>query len=393
MAAISSHGRGITPHHPPFTTGMTHACSTATAEQRAKHSRQTCRKGEQMNDMATILILDDNRTSLALMDMLTRKLPGFDTRLFTSAPELTHALGSLDFDAAVLDHQPPHSDAIELTRRIRATPRLADRPVILVTGGLDAAQRQAALAAGVSGFLQKPIKPVEFKARLTRLIGTPQDLSPPASASSAPPESAEELIGAFTRAAGYKDRELPLHPARMARYCVILAQQLGLPEKDCADLRLAAPLHDIGKVGLPDEVLQNRGILSQDQRRVMAEHTRIGYAILSTGRSSVMKLAADIALTHHERWDGKGYPHGLKGDRIPLAGRIAAVADVFDALTSFRPYKSAWTASNAFSYLLENAGTQFDPACVRAFHAAREEITTVMTLMPDIMHEADADAA
>ena len=343
-----------------------------------------------MNDKATILILDNNRTSLALMDMLTRKLPGFATRLFTSPPDLLRALQSLEFDAAVLDHQPPHCDAIELTRRLRANGRLADRPVILVTGGLDAAQRQAALAAGVSGFLQKPIKPVEFKARLTRLIGAPQDLGPQASPGSEADGSEEELIGAFTRAAGYKDRELPLHPARMARYCVILARQLGLPEKDCAELRLAAPLHDIGKVGLPDEVLQNRGILSQDQRRVMAEHTRIGYAILSTGRSSVMKLAADIALTHHERWDGKGYPNGLKGDRIPLAGRIAAVADVFDALTSFRPYKSAWTASNAFTYLLENAGTQFDPACVRAFHAAREEITTVMTLMPDIMHEADA---
>lgn len=346
-----------------------------------------------MNDKATILILDDNRTSLALMDMLTHKLPGFATLLFISAQELTDALDGIEFDAAVLDHQPPHSDAIELTRRIRANGRLADRPVILLTGSLDAAQRQAALAAGVSGFLQKPIKPIEFKARLTRLIGAPQDQAQPASPGSGVEDCSEELISAFTRAVGYKDRELPLHPARMARYCVILAQHLGLPEKDCAELRLAAPLHDIGKVGLPDEVLKNRGNFSQDQRRVMAEHTRIGYAILSTGRSSVMKLAADIALTHHERWDGKGYPRGIKGDQIPLAGRIAAVADVFDALTSFRSYKNTWTANNAFAYLLENAGTQFDPACVRAFHAAREEITAVMTLMPDIMYESDADAA
>lgn len=346
-----------------------------------------------MNDKATILILDDNRTSLALMDMLARKLPNFVTRLLTSAPQLIDLLPDISFDAAVLDHNPPHRDAIELTRRIRAHGRLAETPVILVTGGLDAAQRQAALAAGVSGFLQKPIKPVEFKSRLTRLFGAPKGLRPQADTAQSGGNRdglEEELIGALSRAAGYKDRELPLHPARMARYCVILAQQLGLSEEDCAEIRLAAPLHDIGKVGLPDAILQNRGVLSQDQRRIMAEHTKIGYAMLSSGRSSVMKLAAEIALTHHERWDGKGYPHGLKGDRIPLAGRIAAVADVFDALTSFRPYKSAWTANNAFTYLLENAGTQFDPACVRAFHAAREAVTAVMTLMPDIINEADA---
>jgi putative two-component system response regulator len=203
----------------------------------------------------------------------------------------------------------------------------------------------------------------------------------------------EELVSAIARAAGHKDRETPLHATRMACYCAIIAQQLGLSESACAEIRLAAPLHDVGKVRLRDDVLQNRGFLSEEQRRHMAEHTLIGHAILSGGRSRILKLAAEIALTHHERWDGGGYPRGLKGEEIPLPGRIAAVADVFDALTSLRPYKRAWSMNHAFTYLAENAGTQFDARCVAAFKEAREEVEAVMSLMPDLPPEADADAA
>jgi putative two-component system response regulator len=349
-----------------------------------------------MNDMTKILIVDDNRTSLALMDMLARKLPNCTTLLSSDAAQMPAQLDRVDFDAAIIDHRPPARDAIDLTRRIRASTRHADKPVVIVTSGGEAGLRQAALDAGVTDVLQKPFKPIEFRASLKRLA------RPSLSTQPAPPAGVggrsqsgleEELISAFTRAAGYKDRELPLHPARMALYCSILARHLGLSDRDCAELRLAAPLHDIGKMGLNDEVLQNRGILSPQQRKVMAEHTLIGHAILSTGRTSVMRLAADIALTHHERWDGSGYPRGLKGEQIPLAGRIAAVADVFDALTSIRPYKCAWTVNNAFDYLAENAGAQFDPRCVGAFQDAREEVVAVMTLMPDVPPAADADAA
>lgn len=346
-----------------------------------------------MNDKFTILIIDDNRTSLALMDMLARKLPNCATLLHSDAQHVSVALDSIAFDAAIIDHRPPFRNAVELTRRIRASGRHAQKPVMIVTSTLDAGLRQAAVEAGVSDFLQKPFKPAEFRSRLTRLTLQSSILHPAGAGGGNPSNIEEELIGAFTRAAGYKDRELPLHPARMALYCAILAQHLGLSDQECAELRRAAPLHDIGKVGLNDDVLQNRGVLTHQQRQQMAEHTVIGHAILSTGRSSVMKLAAQIALTHHERWDGRGYPRGLRGDQIPLAGRIAAVADVFDALTSIRPYKSAWTENNAFDYLVENAGTQFDPRCVGAFQSAREEVVAIMNLMPDITPEADADAA
>ena len=146
-------------------------------------------------------------------------------------------------------------------------------------------------------------------------------------------------------------------------------------------------------MGLKDEVLQKRGFLTREERRHMMEHTRIGHAILSSSSSPVLALAAEIALNHHERWDGAGYPNGLKGVDIPLPGRIAAVADVFDALTSVRSYKGAWTINNAMNYLQEHACEQFDPACVAAFQNAREEVAAVLASMADHAVEQDSDAA
>jgi putative two-component system response regulator len=357
-----------------------------------------------MTDRLSILIADGNRTNLAMMDILLRKLPDCSTQLYADPMALLDALNRISFDIAVFDFQLPAINGIELTRSMRAHSRHAARPIVIVTGDPDPAIREKALQAGAAEVLQKPIEPVAFKTRiskLARLAAGQRPLAGKAEAAWAAPAgdgpglrgSEEELVSAFARAAGYKDRETPLHATRMACYCAILAHHLGLSEEVCAELRLAAPLHDIGKVGLRDDVLRNRGLLTEEQRRHMAEHTRIGHAILSGGRSGVMKLAAEIALTHHERWNGSGYPQGLKGEAIPLAGRIAAVADVFDALTSVRSYKCAWSLNNAFTYLGEHAGELFDPRCVAAFHDAREEVAAVMSLMPDPMHEEDADAA
>jgi putative two-component system response regulator len=348
----------------------------------------------------SILIADGNRTNLALMDMLARKLPNSTTQLFTDPKSVRDRLAAVSFDVAVIDSQMPGVGGIELARSIRAHGRLATRPILIVTSDPDPAVRDSALKAGASDVMLRPIEPVEFKTRLSALArglpaAEPPRAEPPLPVAASPNFRSveEELVGAFARAAGHKDRETPLHATRVACYCAIIAQQLGLSEEAAAELRLAAPLHDIGKVGLRDDVLQNRGFLSEEQRRHMSEHTLIGHAILSAGRSRVLKLAAEIALTHHERWDGGGYPRGLRGEDIPLPGRIAAVADVFDALTSLRPYKRAWSMNHGFSYLSENAGLQFDPRCVAAFQAAREEVEAVMALMPDLLPEADADAA
>lgn len=375
----------------------------ACASSRLAEMRATREANREMNAKLSIVIVDDNRTSLALMDMLVRKLPNCATQLFADPQAFLDRLSSIDFDVAVFDGQMTAMSGIELARSVRVHGRLAARPVVMVTADQDPATREAALKAGASDVLYRPIDPVEFKTRLS-VLARPADTARPARSESGWGSIAwageadalrsfeEDLVSAFARAAGYKDRETPLHATRMACYCAIIAHHMGLSEEACAELRLAAPLHDIGKVGLSDDVLQNRGFLSEEQRRHMAEHTLIGHAILSGGRSKVLKLAAEIALTHHERWDGAGYPRGLKGEEIPLAGRIAAVADVFDALTSLRPYKRAWSMNHAFTYLYENAGEQFDPGCIAAFQIAREEVEAVMALMPDLHPEPDADA-
>jgi putative two-component system response regulator len=276
-----------------------------------------------MNEKLTIVIVDDNRTNLALMDMLVRKLPNCETQLFADPQAFLSRLASIDFDVAVFDCHMPGVSGIELARSVRAQSRLAAKPIVIVTADQDPVTRESALEAGATDLLHRPIKPVEFKMRLSALARPAEgqrplrgiatgDTIPKLGEAGSLRSVEEDLVSAFARAAGYKDRETPLHATRMACYCAIIAHHLGLSDEACAELRLAAPLHDIGKVGLRDDVLQNRGFLSEEQRRHMAEHTLIGHAILSAGRSKILMLAAEIALTHHERWDGAGYPRGLR---------------------------------------------------------------------------------
>ena len=352
-----------------------------------------------MTTKLSVLIVDDNRTNLALMDMLLRKLPGCVTQLQTDAQALIAGVDRLDYDIAVVACRLPQLDGLALASQLRAVPRLRDRPVLLAVDEPDQQLRMRAADAGIAEVLGKPINPVEFRARIQDLAQPrgPQgdDASPWDEPAAAPPEVTareEEYLTALVRVAGYRERESPLHSQRIARYCAILAHNLGLPETFCSDIRHAAPLHDIGKAGLPDSLLRKTGFLTPEERRDMEEHTRIGHAMLQNSRSRVFRMAAEIALTHHERWDGSGYPQRLKGERIPLAGRIAAVADVFDALTSVRSYKTSWSLTNAFTYLHDNAGEQFDPACVAAFEGAREEIAEVMRALAD-PNDGTADAA
>ena len=352
-----------------------------------------------MTEPLKIVIVDDNRTNLSLMDMLVRKLPGFTTELHTNPVSVFEMLPTITFDIAIVDYQMPDMNGIELTRTIRSHARLADKPIVMVTVDHDADIKMAALEAGAVEFLHKPIEPVEFKTRirnLGRLCEVQRKLHSHSGLLQGEVEKAtaalrwreEEIINRLARAAGYKDRETARHTVRMARLCAILASQLGLPPEDCRDIQLAAPMHDIGKVGVRDNVLLKRGMLTEEERQHMNGHTVIGAAILADSPCSLLKLAADIARTHHERWDGAGYPAGLRGEQIPLAGRIAAVADVFDALTSTRPYKPAWSVEKAFAHLREQAGQQFDPACVDAFVRGRQEIEQVLHAMQDEVEAA-----
>lgn len=311
-----------------------------------------------MPDKLIVLVVDGNRTNLALMDMLIRKLPNVSTQLLTDPQALLASSDRITYDLAVIACRLPGLDGVELARRLKATPQLRDKPILLAADAPDAATWSRASESGIAEVLGKPINPVEFRARILELANPRArqlaDIAPWNDASAAIPEmsaSEEEYLSALVRIAGCRDRETPLHSQRVARFCAILAHNLGLPEAFCRDIRHAAPLHDVGKAGLSDAVLGKSGLLSAEERRDMEEHTRIGHAMLKDSRSRVLRMAADIALCHHERWDGTGYPQRLRGEQIPLAGRIMAVADVFDALTSVRSYKTAWSIGNAFTYL------------------------------------------
>jgi putative two-component system response regulator len=176
----------------------------------------------------------------------------------------------------------------------------------------------------------------------------------------------EEIVIRLCRAAEQRDNETGGHILRMATLCHMIAEGLGLTPETCRDIFLAAPMHDVGKIGVPDAVLLKPGRLTDEERRVMERHVILGHEILAGSSSKLIQLAAEIALSHHERWDGTGYPHGLKAQAIPQVGRIAAVADVCDALASDRPYKPMWTLQAVRAYLIKNTGSQFDPRCVRA---------------------------
>jgi methyl-accepting chemotaxis protein len=188
----------------------------------------------------------------------------------------------------------------------------------------------------------------------------------------------QEIIWRLARATERRDCETGDHISRMARICGFISRALGLSEEECRLVELAAPMHDIGKVGVPDEVLFKPGALTAEERRIMEKHTVLGWEILKDSKSKLIQIAAEIALSHHERWDGAGYPHRLSGKDIPLGGRIAAVADVFDALTSVRPYKSAWTLEDARALIETNASKHFDPDCVAAFLTAWKDIVAVV---------------
>lgn len=348
-----------------------------------------------MTDKFTFLIVEDNQTSLMLMQkMLARHLPDCDILSYASPTALLADLPRLSFDIGIVDFQMPDMNGVQLIEAIRDEERLAGKPFVMVTADRDAQTRMAAINAGAIEFLLKPIEPVEFKTRihnLMRLCDAQRKLENRADWLRAEVDKAtvelrrreEEIIGCLTLAAGYKDVETAAHAARMAHYCAILAHRLGFDDDTCRDIRLAAPLHDIGKVGIRDDVLQKQDGLSPSERQHMNEHARIGHSILGGSTCGLLQLAADIARTHHERWDGAGYPAGLKGDEIPLVGRIAAVADVFDALTTERPYKEAWSADQALAYLGQEAGKQFDPRCVAAFAGAADEIRAARAEHPE----------
>ncbi|GAB3048947.1 two-component system response regulator [Stenotrophomonas tumulicola] len=291
-------------------------------------------------------------------------------------------------DLLLLDFRMPEMDGLEFARRFRRLPKHRDIPVILITVVGDEPVRQAALEAGVIDFLVKPIRPRELRARCYNLLQLRQQsenvkqralsLEQRLLASMHEVEERErETLSRLARAIEFRDAGTSAYLERMARVAGLIAEQLGLPEDEAKLIEMAAPLHDMGKIAIPDAVLLKPGKLNDEELATMRRHPRIGYELLSGSQNRFIQVGALVALRHHERYDGSGYPDGLVGDAIPLEARIVAVADVFDALISPRPYKEAWTLDASLAYLYAQRGRLFDPRVVDALLRGREALEQI----------------
>ena len=340
-----------------------------------------------------VVIVDDTHINLVLMSRLMEKLEDVTTVAFQSAREALQWCREHPYDLLILDYMMPDINGLEFIGQLDPDPR-ARPPVLMVTASQDVEIRHRALENGANDFLIKPIDKVEFLARTRNMLALRRAtvalenraswLASEVSAATAELRAREqETILLLCRASEYRDPETGAHIQRMAHYSRLIAAELGMSEEEQDRLLSAAPMHDIGKVGTPDTILLKPGRLNQEEMEIMRQHALIGYSILKSSKAKMLQLAAEIAYSHHERFDGTGYPNGLKGDAIPLAGRIVAVADVFDALTNVRPYKQAWTLDAARAFLVENSGSHFDPACVNALLKRWPEVLEIRGRLND----------
>ncbi|KQU20092.1 transcriptional regulator [Methylobacterium sp. Leaf94] len=326
------------------------------------------------------LVLDDAEMNNLLVVAALRPIVGCRPHDFTVPAEaLAFARAhASEIGVVITDYDMPGMNGVEFIRAVRCIPELANVPTVMVTSLDQRKLRRESLEAGATDFLTKPADPIEVCARVSNLLALSKahralqdhaaELTREVAAAVALVEDRErEIISTLMRAAESRDTDTGDHIARVSASAGRIARALGLAPDECRLMSLAATMHDVGKIAVPDAILLKPGLLTPEERREMELHAERGQRILGSSASAVMRLAAEIAATHHERWDGTGYPYGLRGEAIPLGGRIVAVADVFDALTSKRPYKQAWSHSDAFAHLREQAGSHFDPRCVDAF--------------------------
>jgi putative two-component system response regulator len=337
---------------------------------------------------ADILVVDDEAANVRLLQKILEGAGYRHIRATQSPREAVAMCLEQPADLVILDINMPYMDGFEVMARLEQQLASRETSVLVLTAQDSRELRIRALETGVRDFVTKPFDRSELLARVRNLL----ELQLAQRWMRNQNQLLEEMVRTRTselhrtrlkvvhhlgRAAEYRDNETGLHIIRMSNTSALLSRQAGLSDYECDLVLNASPMHDIGKIGIPDHILLKPGKLSSGEWEVMKTHAQIGADILSGDESDLMTMARDIALSHHEKWDGSGYPHELKGEEIPLAGRIVALADVFDALTSERPYKSAWSVDSAVDLVRRESGKHFDPSLVECFMAALPEIIAI----------------
>ncbi|MEK6258424.1 MAG: HD domain-containing phosphohydrolase [Planctomycetota bacterium] len=365
---------------------------------------------------AKILVVDDEPINVKVCHKYLREL-GYEQCL--GVTDSTRAMATILTerpDLIILDVMMPVVSGVDLLRTIRAHEELAQLPVLILTAASDRTTKLTVLELGASDLLAKPIDPSELAPRVRNALTIKKyhdglrdyahTLEEAVRVRTADLEASRtDVIHCLARAVEYRDDHTGRHVERVGRYAGIIAEAMGLEAETCRMLQLAAQLHDVGKIGIADDVLLKPGRLTPEEYDRMQRHTlfgkkiveqmsdrdwekvrqhvQIGSKILEAPRSPLLAMAARIALTHHERWDGTGYPLGLAGEDIPLEGRITAVADVFDALSSRRPYKPAFSLDKCFEILQQERGSHFDPNAIDAFFSQRDRIVQAQIELAD----------
>ncbi|HTX02786.1 MAG TPA: HD domain-containing phosphohydrolase [Candidatus Acidoferrales bacterium] len=345
--------------------------------------------------MQTVLALDDAFTSLQGYQKILRQLDGIEVVPYTTSRAALMYAENNTVDLVITEYDLEPETGLDFVAKFRKAPDRKAVPIIMISGKNENEIRGSKIFEDeVDDFLRKPADPVQFLARvrsLLKLRNRDLELKERAEALAETVRdktneillAEEETIFRLTRAAEYRDKETKNHIVRMGHYARLLAARIGRSTADQELIFLAAPMHDIGKVAIPDSILLKEGKLTPTEWEVMKSHARAGYEILKESDSPVIKMGAEIALAHHEKWDGSGYPQGIKGKDIPLTGRICALTDVFDALVSTRPYKKAWPLNEVLETLKKGKAQHFDPALVDEFLQIIPDVQKVRKALPD----------
>ncbi|PJZ24636.1 two-component system response regulator [Leptospira hartskeerlii] len=318
-----------------------------------------------LDDRPKILIVDDEAANLQVLKQILQE----DYRLFFAKDGIKAVELAISEkpNLILLDVMMPGMTGHETCKKLRNDPSTSRIPVIFVTAMAEEEDEADGFEAGAVDYITKPVSPAIVKARVkTHLSLVRNDELK---------ETRLQIIQRLGLAAEYKDNETGLHVIRMSHYSKTLAKALGHSEDTAEKILHASPMHDIGKIGIPDSILQKPGKLDPEEWEIMKTHPTIGAEIIGDHDSALLQMAKSIALNHHEKWDGSGYPNGIKGDTIPVEARIVTIADVFDALTTERPYKKAWSIEDAVNHIRKGAGSHFDPGLVPIF----------LNLMPELL--------